>query len=363
MITLLKMPALFLGMLAVFCCLGSFFIRENRYESGHLGETVLFGFIAYYFLFELISVPMMVLGAKLHLLAWVWAAVVAVLVIASICLHLGMWREWRKRSGGFWRGKTAAFYVMLVLIGIQLYFVAALQENGSADAAYYVGSVTTNLATDSISSFDPYTGKALDFFNIRYVFSMYPAANAVLCRLTGLHPLVVTKVILCMMTVVLSYLVYAQIGKALLKEKQMVWVLLCFISVVNLNFHTIFSNASFLLTRGYEGKAVLCNIILPFLFYLGLRMYQEKNGKRVWLLFFMTGVAAIDLTMSSMMTVPVAMSAVILPNLVRKNAGDRAGSICLLCCRVCWCLGSISLVCAVSCRFRLCGRKEKMWAE
>ena len=80
MITLLKMPALFLGMLAVFCCLGSFFIRENRYESGHLGETVLFGFIAYYFLFELISVPMMVLGAKLHLLAWVWAAVVAVFI-------------------------------------------------------------------------------------------------------------------------------------------------------------------------------------------------------------------------------------------------------------------------------------------
>ena len=133
----------------------------------------------------------------------------------------------------------------------------------------------------------------------------------------------------CMMTVVLSYLVYAQIGKALLKEKQMVWVLLCFISVVNLNFHTIFSNASFLLTRGYEGKAVLCNIILPFLFYLGLRMYQEKNGKRVWLLFFMTGVAAIDLTMSSMMTVPVAMSAVILPNLVRdvykRQAGDCKG--------------------------------------
>ena len=81
-----------------------------------------------------------------------------------------------------------------------------------------------------------------------------------------------------MMTVVLGYLVYAQIGKALLKEKQIVWVLLCFICVVNLNFHTIFSNASFLLTRGYEGKAVLCYIILPFLFYLGLRMYQEKNG-------------------------------------------------------------------------------------
>ena len=53
---------------------------------------------------------------------------------------------------------------MLVLIGIQLYFVAALQENGSADAAYYVGSVTTNLATDSISSFDPYTGKSTGFF-------------------------------------------------------------------------------------------------------------------------------------------------------------------------------------------------------
>lgn len=109
MITLLKMPALFLGMLAVFCCLGSFFIRENRYESGHLGETVLFGFIAYYFLFELISVPMMVLGAKLHLLAWVWAAVVAVLVIASICLHLGMWREWGKKKRRFLERKDGGF--------------------------------------------------------------------------------------------------------------------------------------------------------------------------------------------------------------------------------------------------------------
>lgn len=105
---------------------------------------------------------MMVLGAKLHLLAWVWAAVVAVLVIASICLHLGMWRVGKKKRR-FLERKDGGFYVMLVLIGIQLYFVAALQENGSADAAYYVGSVTTNLATDSISSFDPYTGKALDF--------------------------------------------------------------------------------------------------------------------------------------------------------------------------------------------------------
>ena len=36
-------------------------------------------------------------------------------------------------------------------------------------------------------------------------------------------------------------------------------------------------------------------------------------------------VAAIDLTMSSMMTVPVAMSAVILPNLVRKKRWGQSG--------------------------------------
>ena len=78
----------------------------------------------------------------------------------------------------------------------------------------------------------------------------------------------------------------------------------------------------------------------------------------------MTGVAAIDLTMSSMMTVPVAMSAVILPNLVRKKRWGQSGLYLLAvlpCVLGAW--GSISLVCAVSCRFRLCGRKEKMWAE
>ena len=267
----------------------------------------------------------MVLGAKLHLLAWVWAAVVAVLVIASICLHLGMWREWGKRSGGFWRGKTAAFYVMLVLIGIQLYFVAALQENGSADAAYYVGSVTTNLATDSISSFDPYTGKALDFFNIRYVFSMYPAANAVLCRLTGLHPLVVTKVILCMMTVVLSYLVYAQIGKALLKEKQQPDSLSVFL--------LIHAQAKIKQKREDDIAQYGLSLVSPRQQERRIRKDRmkiqihntDKAQEHPYHLFFMTGVAAIDLTMSSMMTVPVAMSAVILPNLVRKKRWGQSG--------------------------------------
>lgn len=82
------------------------------------------------------------------------------------CFHLsssGNVERVGKKKRRFLERKDGGFYVMLVLIGIQLYFVAALQENGSADAAYYVGSVTTNLATDSISSFDPYTGKALDF--------------------------------------------------------------------------------------------------------------------------------------------------------------------------------------------------------
>lgn len=114
---------------------------------------------------------------------------------------------------------------------------------------------------------------------------MYPAANAVLCRLTGLHPLVVTKVILCMMTVVLSYLVYAQIGKALLKEKQMVWVLLCFISVVNLNFHTIFSNASFLLTRGYEERPYCAISSSRFCFILVCACIRRKRKESLAAVF------------------------------------------------------------------------------
>lgn len=317
-------------MIAVFFCLGSFFSGNGRENDGHVGETVLFGYITYYFLFELVSVPMMLLGAELRLLTGVWMAVLGVILVYSVCRHHGIWKKWWNNRGCFLKGKTVSFYLMLLLIALQVYYVAALQENGSADAAYYVGSVATNLATNSISSFDPYTGKALEYLNIRYAFSMYPAANSVLCSITGLHPLVVTKVVQSAMTVILSYLVYAQIGKALLKEKKQVWIMLCFISIVNLNFHTIYSNASFLLTRGYEGKAILSNVILPFVFYLGIRMYQEKKTGGIWLLFFETGVAAIDLTMSAMMIVPVAMGAVILPNIVRSRKWSRLGSLILV---------------------------------
>ncbi len=104
---------------------------------------------------------------------------------------------------------------------------------------------------------------------------------------------------------------------------------------MNLNFHTIFFFECVVpADEGIRGKGRIVQYHPPVSVLSWPAHVSGENGKRVWLLFFMTGVAAIDLTMSSMMTVPVAMSAVILPNLVRKNAGDRAGSICLLCCRV-----------------------------
>lgn len=332
MITMIKIAGIFAMMLFVFFCFGSFFVFEKRREERGIARAVLFGFIGYYFLFELVSFPMMLLQTSLRTLTVIWTITAAVICAAAIIRYLGAWKNCLDRQRAEKQKRPASFFVMLLLIGFQCYLVAVTPDN-SVDSAYYVANVSTNLATNTINCYDPFTGAAMETFNIRYLFGMYPVANSVLCDLTGIHPLVLTKVILFVMTVVLSYLVYAQIGFCLFgKKKESVWLMLCFISVLNLSFHTLYSNASFLLTRGYEGKAILSNVILPLVFYLGCRLYEAFDNRTNWILLFMTGIAAVDLSMSSMLIVPAAVSAVVIPQMIRKKEWKKMGSyvICMI---------------------------------
>ncbi|MCI5650132.1 MAG: DUF6077 domain-containing protein [Fusicatenibacter sp.] len=332
MLTMIKIAAVFLGMLFLFFCFGSYFVFEKRREAHGIARAVLFGFIAYYFLFELISFPMMLAQTSLRALTTVWTIVVVLVAVTAFVRYLGEWKNCLDRQRAVRLPGQASFYVMLLVIGFQCYLVAVTPDN-SVDSAYYVANVSTNLATNTINCYDPFTGAALEGFNIRYLFGMYPVANSVVCDLTGIHPLVLTKVVLFVMTVVLSYLVYAQIGFSLFGEKkESVWLMLCFISILNLCFHTLYSNASFLLTRGYEGKAILSNVILPLVFYFGLCLYEKMEDRNIWKLIFMTGIAAVDISMSSMLIVPAAVSAVVLPQIVMKKKWKQAGKyvVCMI---------------------------------
>lgn len=314
MIELLKVAVLFLVLFVIMFCLGSYVLLMDRKARYSTGSVLVFGFLIYFFGFEIFALPLMLMKQPLNVLSVLWTVTVICLTLFS-CVKFS--RYWKK----IWHGRrhvrySFSFFLMFLLILAQCIFVVFWTDN-SADAAYYVANVSANVATNTINIYEPFTGELQDAFYLRYLFGLYPVHNSVVCQVTGIHPLLLTKTVMSVFTVVFSYLLYAEIGKKLFPEKpENIWRMICFLSLIQFFFHTTYSNASFLLTRGYEGKAILANIIVPAVLYLGLCLYENTNDRVVWSMLFLAAVAGVNISMSGMSIIPVAESAVILPVII-----------------------------------------------
>lgn len=330
MVELLKAGIVFCALFFIMFSLGNYVLLIGRKEKHSVGCMVIYGFILYFFLFEFIAFPLMITKQPLNRLTAIWSFATVVLVLVSCLKFAGYWRQrWKERKQ---RGYSLSFYLMLMLIGLQCLFVALWSDN-SADAAYYVANVSANIATNTINIYEPFTGVMQEEFYVRYLFGLYPVHNSVVCQLTGISPLVLTKTVMSVFTVILSYLVYIQIGMKLFQnQREKVWKMVCFLSLIQFFFYTMYSNASFLLTRGYEGKAILANVILPFVLYLGICLFENIGKKEIWLMLFCTGIAGADISMSGMSIIPVAVSAVCLSGIIYHRAWSRLKSyvLCIL---------------------------------
>ena len=90
----------------------------------------------------------------------------------------------------------------------------------SADASYYVGKVSTDVYTNTMGHYDPYTGNALSTLDGRRIFACFPEYNAVISQFFHIHPLKQAKVIMPQILSLFTCILYYQIGLLLFKGKK-----------------------------------------------------------------------------------------------------------------------------------------------
>lgn len=139
--------------------------------------------------------------------------------------------------------------------------MVAMYQDNTADAAHYIGSVSTSVYTDTLARYNPLTGALQKKFNIRYDLSAYPMHNAVWCRLLGIHPIVQAKIAMAVINVLMiNFLVY-QIGKKLFDQNvKKADLFVIFVCLLQLFSYSLYTSGTFQLTRCYEGKALLANV-------------------------------------------------------------------------------------------------------
>ncbi|MCR4923547.1 MAG: hypothetical protein K5931_06010 [Lachnospiraceae bacterium] len=315
----------------LYLAFGSLILYGKKKKSSLL-QRIVIGFFAYYTLFFFFCVPIMKYYRPLSMLSGIWCAVVAVILLLSLILNLKGWIEDIRDIFGTVKSSKLFFLLFMLLIIVQIILTVCIY-NFTLDAAFYVAGVSTNVDTNMINVYDPFTGAWQDHFEMRYFFATYPVQDAVICQLSGISPLIWTKSVMTVTIVILTNMVYYLLAKSLTgNDKKKMLLSLFLIFIFNITFNTIYTASTFLMTRTYEGKAIVGNLALLVIFYIFILMNNSESLKRPWLSLFLVCFGASTISSTANMLVPVEMTVLFLPLIFRKKTyKELAGYIlCIL---------------------------------
>lgn len=297
----------------IYLAFGSLITGRKRHREWSLSFTLIMGFFVYYSLFFFFCVPMMLRFQTLTSLAYLWLAVAAVVTVISAVLYGSSWYEKLKGLMGRVRKAPVFFGGLILLCLVQVVLVTGAY-NFTLDATYYVGNVAASVQTDTMNIYDPYTGLWQDHFEMRYFFATYSMNDAVMCRLTGLHALIQTKTVMTVTVILLIQLVYYKIAEELFgDDHKAILIMQTLMAVVNFTFISIYTASNFMLTRTFEGKAIVGNVVLIFIFYLYLLLLKDHKPARTWWMLFIVCFGSMTISSSANMLVPATLSVLLLP--------------------------------------------------
>jgi len=283
-------------------------------------DSTLIGFFTYQIMCQIMTLACYFTTGVVHQLTYTWAALVAVLSVVGIILcKKNICRDLCSACRLISREK-AAFGIAIAVVAAFGYYVAINGET-NADSQYYIALVNTTAATDTLYKYNPYNGFETGAFFLRRALSSFEGHSAILCQLSGLHALVITRITRAIQNVVMTsgavflwgrMLFQADVGKRNKKACTLVVVYLVLQMVFSCNYYT---NAIFFLQRAYEGKAFTANVVLLYVLYISWKLVTTKDIKELFAILIVLW-GSVALSSSAMFLVPAAAVIVIVPYII-----------------------------------------------
>ena len=292
--------------------------------------SVLCGFVIYHFVFWCAAYLCKRLQLPFHFVYYFW---LAVLLVLPVLLSLVLW----KNTAAAFRGlgtaakKDLPWLLAAALPVLLILFYGTTHGQIDVDSYTYIGEIGTYLHTDALSGFVPGTGGIVHNIRteLRRGFALFGAESACWCRLFSLRAVAYCRYI----RAALNYLLYAAALFSCVRIRRpsrdaflFVTAAFSFLPLFTMN---AYQQGSFLLTRGYEGKAWLAGFLPALIFYFGIHYVTEGNAG-AFVLLFMANIACLNISASSIYVITPLLAAFILARLIAaKKASDLACALIL----------------------------------
>lgn len=195
---------------------------------------------------------------------------------------------------------TKSEYVLWSIFTLLLVFqlvMAVFMAYEEGDDAFYVAISTLTVDSNTMYIKLPYTGGTTGL-DARHGLAPFPIWIAYLAQMSGLPAVTVAQIAAPISLILMAYALYYLLGQKLLSEQPGRLPLFMILTelLTILGGYSVYSAENFVLVRTAQGKAVMANIILPFLFFLLLLLLQKmQKNLRIsllyWLLLALTTIA------------------------------------------------------------------------
>lgn len=251
--------------------------------------------------FQVICVPMILTKQSFRDVVALFSGYMAVMVLLAVGAGIRRRPGNRsgRKSGKSGQEKDAVVFLLwgcvfaLLLLQLVLACVLAYEEG---DDAYYVSVSTLAENSDRMYEHMPYTG-GYTGLDTRHGLAPMPIWVAYMARISGMRTVTVAQIALPVVLILMSYAVYYLLGRRLFPDggKKLPLFLLVLELLVLFGGYSTYSAENFLLVRTAQGKSVMANIVIPFLFFLLLllleRLQEEgKTNSMAWLMVGLTMV-------------------------------------------------------------------------
>lgn len=254
--------------------------------------------------FQLICVPFVLVGGGFLQMMYVYLGCGLAMIIVGVVRSAVSWKK-RKAAGaasalpgtGRKPGGTEALLWLLFAAVLLFQLVQAVRMTYTdGDDAFYVSISTTVANDEEMYKKLPYTGytTALD---ARHGLAPFPVWIAFLAKLSGMKPVSVAHMVLPAVLIAFAYAVFYLVGRQLFPQRDGKLPLYLLITGLLVLFgdYSIYTAENFLIARSRQGKAALCGLVIPFLFYLLIFWLkrlerQEKISALFYLLLFSANI-------------------------------------------------------------------------
>lgn len=277
-------------------------------------ETV--GFFAYFSLFQILYVPMVLLKAPFHLLAYGW--VLGVVILALLCgvylvsvggKHPFAMPQTNPSRKVFISDKREERVIgILVIIGAAAFIIfLVLQQYLGWDTAFYMGNMNEAVYTDTMYHYNGNDGTLVKHMDLRYALSGFCMHFTIPCFLLGIPPVIMCYYGVRALGAILCMLIVYDFGLLIFnREKSPAYICVAVFLAVNLLLFSHSATSLFFIRRMYEPKGYCANVVLPMT-VLALALIYGRLGKHLWVLLFVIAFGSVGASMSSMMLVPAAI--------------------------------------------------------